>query len=548
MRELRILFTGAGRRVELLQAFRQAAQVLGVSLKLYGADMAGTAPALAFCDYSRKICAMKDRDYIPQLLEICEKDRIDLVIPTIDTDLLVLSEHKEAFHKAGVAVMISALDKVRLCRDKNDTTAFFHSCGLKAPETVNDYMAYRGPFPCFIKPKDGSSSIDAYKVDEKEQLLTYAERVKDYIIQPFIDGKEYTVDIFCDPEGNPIYITPRERLAVRSGEVLKTKIVLDEGIVAECRELVRQFVPCGPITVQLIREKETGDDYYIEINPRYGGGAPLSIKAGADSAQMTLRLLLGEKPGFQSGGVQDGAVYSRFDQSIRIVSESRPMGGRIRKISGVIFDLDDTLYAEKQYVKSGFHAVAKFLGEGGAEEKLWRCFTEGKNAIDALLRELGRETEKEECLHVYRFHQPEISLYAGVADMLGRLRDNGLRVGIITDGRPEGQRSKLQALGIGLPEEDIIITDELGGVQFRKPCDIAFRILQRRWGLPFEELVYVGDNPEKDFRAAIQLGMESIYFENPDGLYYREDAPENAYGIKICDIEDAYRVIKGYMI
>lgn len=502
MRELRILFTGAGRRVELLQAFRQAAQVLGVSLKLYGADMAGTAPALAFCDYSRKICAMKDRDYIPQLLEICEKDRIDLVIPTIDTDLLVLSEHKEAFHKAGVAVMISALDKVRLCRDKNDTTAFFHSCGLKAPETVNDYMAYRGPFPCFIKPKDGSSSIDAYKVDEKEQLLTYAERVKDYIIQPFIDGKEYTVDIFCDPEGNPIYITPRERLAVRSGEVLKTKIVLDEGIVAECRELVRQFVPCGPITVQLIREKETGDDYYIEINPRYGGGAPLSIKAGADSAQMTLRLLLGEKPGFQSGGVQDGAVYSRFDQSIRIVSESRPMGGRIRKISGVIFDLDDTLYAEKQYVKSGFHAVAKFLGEGGAEEKLWRCFTEGKNAIDALLRELGRETEKEECLHVYRFHQPEISLYAGVADMLGRLRDNGLRVGIITDGRPEGQRSKLQALGIGLPEEDIIITDELGGVQFRKPCDIAFRILQRRWGLPFEELVYVGDNPEKDFRAA----------------------------------------------
>lgn len=534
--------------MELLQAFRQAAQVLGVSLKLYGADMAGTAPALAFCDYSRKICAMKDRDYIPQLLEICEKDRIDLVIPTIDTDLLVLSEHKEAFHKAGVAVMISALDKVRLCRDKNDTTAFFHSCGLKAPETVNDYMAYRGPFPCFIKPKDGSSSIDAYKVDEKEQLLTYAERVKDYIIQPFIDGKEYTVDIFCDPEGNPIYITPRERLAVRSGEVLKTKIVLDERIVAECRELVRQFVPCGPITVQLIREKETGDDYYIEINPRYGGGAPLSIKAGADSAQMTLRLLLGEKPGFQSGGVQDGAVYSRFDQSIRIVSESRPMGGRIRKISGVIFDLDDTLYAEKQYVKSGFHAVAKFLGEGGAEEKLWRCFTEGKNAIDALLRELGRETEKEECLHVYRFHQPEISLYAGVADMLGRLRDNGLRVGIITDGRPEGQRSKLQALGIGLPEEDIIITDELGGVQFRKPCDIAFRILQRRWGLPFEELVYVGDNPEKDFRAAIQLGMESIYFENPDGLYYREDAPENAYGIKICDIEDAYRVIKGYMI
>lgn len=546
MRELRILFTGAGRRVELLQAFKQAALRLGISLKLYGADMAGTAPALAFCDYSRKICAMKERDYIPQLLEICRKDGIDLVIPTIDTDLLVLAENKETFQKAGVAVMISSLDKVRLCRDKNDTTAFFHSCGLKAPETVNDCGAYAGLYPCFIKPKDGSSSIDAYKVEEKGQLSVYAERVKDYIIQPFIDGKEYTVDIFCDPEGNPIYITPRERLAVRSGEVLKTRIALDERIIGECEELVRQFQPCGPITVQLIREKGTGDDYYIEINPRYGGGAPLSMKAGADSAEMTLRLLLGERPGYQGEGVQDGAVYSRFDQSICIACESRPIVGKTRKISGVIFDLDDTLYAEKQYVRSGFGAVAKFLGEAEAEEKLWRYFSEGKSAIDELLREMGREAEKEACLHAYRFHEPELSLYEGVTDILKRLRDDGVRVGIITDGRPEGQRSKLRALGIDLSSEDIIVTDELGGPQFRKPCDIAFRILQRRWRLPFEEMVYVGDNPDKDFQAPLQLGMQSVYFENRDGLYFRKDAPDNAYGIKILDIMDAYRAVKWY--
>lgn len=442
--------------------------------------------------------------------------------------------------------MISSLDKVRLCRDKNDTTAFFHSCGLKAPETVNDCGAYAGPYPCFIKPKDGSSSIDAYKVEEKGQLSTYAERVKDYIIQPFIDGKEYTVDIFCDLEGNPVYITPRERLAVRSGEVLKTRIALDERIIAECEELVRQFQPCGPITVQLIREKRTGDDYYIEINPRYGGGAPLSMKAGADSAEMTLRLLLGEKPAYQREGVQDGAVYSRFDQSIRIACESRPIEGKTRKISGVIFDLDDTLYAEKQYVRSGFNAVAKFLGEEEAEDRLWHYFTEGKGAIDELLREMGREAEKEDCLHAYRFHEPEISLYEGVADVLNRLRDDGVRVGIITDGRPEGQHSKLRALGIDLPPEDIIVTDELGGPQFRKPCDIAFRILQRRWRLPFEEMVYVGDNPDKDFQVPLQLGMESVYFENRDGLYYRKDVPDNTYGIKIFDIVDAYRVVRWY--
>lgn len=67
--------------------------------------------------------------------------------------------------------------------------------------------------------------------------------------------------------------------------------------------------------------------------------------------------------------------------------------------------------------------------------------------------------------------------------------------------------------------DDIIITDELGGVQFRKPCDIAFRILQNRWRLPFEQIVYVGDNPNKDFMGPKQLGMKFLWFKNTDGLY-----------------------------
>ena len=84
------MFTGVGRRVELMQAFRQAANRMNVILKLYGADMAGTAPALTFCDYTRKVCRMRDTDYIPQLLRICEADHIDLLIPTNDTDLLCI--------------------------------------------------------------------------------------------------------------------------------------------------------------------------------------------------------------------------------------------------------------------------------------------------------------------------------------------------------------------------------------------------------------------------------------------------------------------------
>ena len=100
--------------------------------------------------------------------------------------------------------------------------------------------------------------------------------------------------------------------------------------------------------------------------------------------------------------------------------------------------------------------------------------------------------------------------------MIAELKAKGIKVGIITDGRPEGQRNKLEALGLDV--DDVIITDELGGTQFCKPCDIAFRILLTRWRLNPADVVYVGDNSAKDFQAPQQLGMRSIYFYNLDGL------------------------------
>ncbi len=509
---IRILFTGVGRRVELLQAFRNAALVLNKELKIYGADMTGTAPALAYCDCARKVVAMKDAGYIDNLLTVCKEDRIDLVIPTIDTDLLALSENKEKFKAIGTRVMISEPDKIRICRDKNNISQFFVDCGLHAPMPVNDWQAYKAGFPAFIKPKDGSSSINAFKVENAEELEVYAGQVEDYIVQPFVSGREYTIDIFCDWDGNPISIVPRERIQIRAGEVLKTQICMDTQMIEESKKLCEAFKPCGSMTVQLIRD-EKGVDWFIEINPRFGGGAPLSMKAGARIAEAILKMLDGDEIGKYE--VSDGAIYSRFDQSVCIAE------GKSR-IKGVIFDLDDTLYSEKEYVKSGYKVVSEYLG-GGYEDKLWHYFEAGMPAIDELLKELGRESEKDAVLNVYRSHKPEIHLYDGVAEMIESLKNKGIKVGIITDGRPEGQKNKLKALGLEEKVDNVIVTDELGGIQFRKPCDIAFRVMITRWRLNPADVVYVGDNVTKDLQACRQLGMKSIWFKNEDGLYKSAD-------------------------
>lgn len=320
---MKVLFTSVGRRVELMQAFKQAAEELKIDLTIVGADMSKDAPALYYCDETQIVCRIKDERYIPLLLEICEKENVDCLIPTIDTDLLLLAENKERFEAIGTKVLISTVDKVKLCRDKNYTADYFISLGLKSAKSVNSVEAFMAgmenetlKFPAFIKPKDGSSSINAYKVETLEELRFYAEKIQDYIIQPFISGKEYTIDIFCDYEGNPVYITPRERMAVRAGEVLKTRITQDDIMIEEMKKLITDYKPCGQITVQLIQEENTGDNYYIEINPRFGGGAPLSIKAGADSAKAVLRMLKGEKLNYEEKAAADGAIYCRFDQSI----------------------------------------------------------------------------------------------------------------------------------------------------------------------------------------------------------------------------------------
>ena len=188
-------------------------------------------------------------------------------------------------------------------------------------------------------------------------------------------------------------------------------------------------------------------------------------------------------------------------------------------ITAVIFDLDDTLYPEKDYVRSGFKAAAALFPEvPDMAEKLWTAFEKGLPAFDAVLAGEGLIARKEEAIRAYRFQTPDICLYPDAKELLRRLRKTR-KLGLITDGRPEGQRAKIAALGLADAFDEIIVTDELGGTEFRKPNPEAFELMSRRLGLPFGEMAYVGDNIKKDFIAPDRLGMRSIRFLNPDGLY-----------------------------
>lgn len=197
----------------------------------------------------------------------------------------------------------------------------------------------------------------------------------------------------------------------------------------------------------------------------------------------------------------------------------------IGQYDGIIFDLDDTLYLEKDYVRSGYHEIARVLEKiPQAEERLWNFFESGKNAIDCILEEEGIFSEelKQKCLQAYRFQKPDIALEPEVKDLLARIKSEKQHLGIITDGRVEGQWAKIRALGLEKYTEDIMVTDELGGAEYRKPCSLAYEQMQKKWKIPYTKMVYIGDNAKKDFVAPEKLGMGAIWFLNPNGLYYNK--------------------------
>lgn len=220
-------------------------------------------------------------------------------------------------------------------------------------------------------------------------------------------------------------------------------------------------------------------------------------------------------------------------------------------IKAVVFDLDDTLFPEYDYVKSGYSAVAKEIekkyGISGAADELISLFREDKS--DVFNRYLGAHglpvTDESvgELLKVYRCHTPDIKLSEEVKNTLVELKNKGYKLGIITDGRPDGQRAKIAALGLECKVDKIIITDELGGKEYRKPNPKAFEIMARDFGITLDGMMYVGDNPNKDFVMG-KYGVTTVKY-NGGGLYGDSEYLDGIVpNMIVNNISDIYKAIE----
>lgn len=313
-----VLILSAGRRVELVERFKRASKRLSLDSKIVAVDISKTAPAIYFADSFHIVPRISDENYISAIIDVCNKEDIALIVPTIDTELLKLAENREQIENSTNAkLLLSSMRVVEICRNKNNTQKFFEENGFGVPKLLSkdDIENKNYSFPLFIKPKDGSSSINTFKINNEQELEFFVNYVKEPMVQEFMQGTEYSVDVFCDFDSKPITVVPRIRMAVRSGEIAKGQIVKDRDIINDVLRMIDVIKPIGHITVQCMKTKNGIE--YIEINPRFGGGAPMSIDAGADSCENLYRLLNGESLKYNEN-YKDKAVFVRFDSSIMI--------------------------------------------------------------------------------------------------------------------------------------------------------------------------------------------------------------------------------------
>lgn len=316
---MNVMFTSVGRRVELVHAFRDAYTALGLTGNIIGTDIDRLAPAYNIVDRPYLVPRTDSPEFVGEILDICQKEKVDLVFPLTDYDIPVLAAKKEAIKAAGTAAVVIEPEPAAITGDKMRTNRFFAEMGLDVgrcwePDQV---LAEEVGYPLFLKPRQGSASQHTHKIADAEELAFYLPRVPNPMLQEYLSGIEVTNDVICSLQGEALAVVSRRRIEVRWGEVQKGVTVHDPAIQEGCLAVARGLNAVGPITVQCI--VVDGRPYFTEVNARYGGGCPLGVAAGANSPLW----LLAEAAGIAVdipplGDYRVGLHLSRYDTSMFI--------------------------------------------------------------------------------------------------------------------------------------------------------------------------------------------------------------------------------------
>ena len=315
MKPLNILMTAGSRRVPLVHAFRNALRTTAAGGRIIVTDVNPLSPAVHVADRAYRVPMANDPGYLTELLAICEAERIRLVVPTIDDELPVIAAGRDQFRELGAITACSEAATSALCNDKYATCHHLREAGVRAVQTwLPDELPSNPTFPLFIKPRAGRGAVGAFPLRWKRELDFFLGYVDDPVIQEYLDGPEFTIDVLCDFDGQPLSIVPRERVVIRSGVMDRGRTVKNARLIELARLACLAIPFAGPLNIQC-RMKD-GEPVIFEINPRFSGGIPLTIEAGADFPLMLTELARGTRVTPKIGHFRDNVWMTNYEASV----------------------------------------------------------------------------------------------------------------------------------------------------------------------------------------------------------------------------------------
>jgi carbamoyl-phosphate synthase large subunit len=300
-----VLFTCAGQRVDIVSAFGRAGATT------IATDINPLAPALYHAHRYALVGRIDDPDYVPQLRRLVDRHDVKLVVPLTDLDQELLARRREELKPA--LVLLPEADVVSAMADKYRAHEAFVDRGIGSPETwLPADLPEEPAFPLLVKARNGFGSRHIFRCANRAELDFHLVRTPvDSMVQAVCTGEEFSVDVFCDFDGNCLNAIPRTMIESKGGESIKGMTIADPDLIELGRSVAEALPLAGPANVQCFREAD-GRLLVTDVNPRFGGAFPLPLAAGSRYPELALALANGERPEPSVGEFRAGVVMTRF--------------------------------------------------------------------------------------------------------------------------------------------------------------------------------------------------------------------------------------------
>lgn len=255
-------------------------QKLGI--RVVTVDIDPLSVGFYFSDRAYTVPRVDEPHYVEQLLEICRNEQVDALLPALDEELILISEARQYFNQVGTTLLLSSTDTLKVCTDKLVTFEFFEKHSIPTISTLdgdNIQIEDIQTYPQIIKPRSGRGSTNVFLARNWQEVGFFAKYVGNAVVQPFIAGVEYTIDVVADWSSELLIVSPRKRIATDSGISYKGVTAWHEAVVPWISLIVKELSIVGPANIQCFL---TADEqvYFTEVNARLAGSAILSVAAG----------------------------------------------------------------------------------------------------------------------------------------------------------------------------------------------------------------------------------------------------------------------------